>query len=120
MSVAEITMRRKTIFSGKILVLQGIRTVHSPARPVRTKTDASYTPAGQIGNAFLCIWKYLYALEKVAVRTLYFFHRNPCYTREAPQFFGIYAENSRKYYNNSMKYAEFQVRNRSFPNELLT
>lgn len=110
----------KTIFSGKILVLQGICTVHSPARPVRTKTDASYTPAGQIGNAFLCLWKYLYALEKGGSARPILFPQKSLLCAGSSAIFGIYAENSQKYYNDSMKYAELQVRNRTFFNELLT
>ena len=58
--------------------------------------------------------------KRVAVRTLYFFHRNPCYTREAPQFLAFMPKILENITYNSMKYAEFQVRNRSFPNELLT
>jgi hypothetical protein len=110
----------KTIFSGKILVLQGIRTVHSPARPVRTKTDAFCTPTGQIGNDFLCRWKYLYALEKGGSARPILFPQKSLLCAGSSAIFGIYAENSQKYYNNSMKHAVLQVRNRTFFNELLT
>lgn len=106
--------RKSSGFAGNL------HTVHGPARPVRTKTDAFCTPAGQIGNDFLRRWKYLYALEKGGSARPILFPQKSLLCAGSSAIFGIYAENSRKYYNNSMKYAEFQVRNRSFPNELLT
>ena len=110
----------KTIFSGKVLVLQGICIIHGHDRPVRTKTDAFCTPAGQIGNDFLCRWKYLYALEKGGSARPILFPQKSLLCAGSSTIFGIYAENSQKYYNNSMKHAVLQVRNRTFFNELLT
>ena len=82
--------------------------------------DAFCTPAGQIGNAFLRRWKCLYALEKGgSVHPILFPQKSLLYAGSSV-IFGIYAENSRKYYNNSMKHAVLQVRNCTFYDELLT
>lgn len=75
---------------------------------------------GQIGNAFLCLWKYLYALEKGGSARPILFPQKSLLCAGSSAIFGIYAENSQKYYNNSMKHAALQVRNRTFFNELLT
>lgn len=111
----------KTIFSGKVLVLQGICTqfaamtalcgqkrTHS-ARP-QDKLETTSCAAGNI-----CMrWK------RVAVRTLYFFRRNHCYAREVLQFLAFMTKIPKSITNNSMKHAVLQVRNRTFFNELLT
>ncbi len=106
--------RKSSGFAGNL------HTVHGPAHPVRTKTDAFCTPAGQIGNDFLCRWKYLYALEKGGSARPILFPQKSLLCAGSSAIFGIYAENSQKYYNNSMKHAVLQVRNRTFFNELLT
>lgn len=106
--------RKSSGFAGNL------HTVHGHARPVRTKTDAFCTPAGQIGNDFLCRWKYLYALEKGGSARPILFPQKSLLCAGSSAIFGIYAENSQKHYNNSMKHAVLQVRNRTFFNELLT
>jgi hypothetical protein len=106
--------RKSSGFAGNL------HTVHGHDRPVRTKTDAFCTPAGQIGNDFLRRWKYLYALEKGGSARPILFPQKSLLCAGSSAIFGIYAENSRKYYNDSMKYAALQVRNRTFFNELLT
>jgi hypothetical protein len=78
---------KKTVFSGKVPVLQGICTQFAAmtalcgqkraysARP-QDKLETTSCAAGNI-----CMrWK------RVAVRALYFFRRNHCYAREVPQF----------------------------------
>lgn len=104
----------KTIFSGKVLVLQGICTqfaamtalcgqkrTHS-ARP-QDKLETTSCAAGNI-----CMrWK------RVAVRVLYF-SAEITVMRGKFRNFGIYAENSQSITNNSMKHAVLQVRNRTF------
>lgn len=111
---------KKTVFSGKVLVLQGnLHTVHGHDRPVRTKTDVFCTPAGQIGNAFLCRWKCLYALENGGSAHPILFPQKSLLCAGSSAIFGIYAEISRKQYNDSMKHAVLQVRSRTFSDELL-
>ena len=106
--------RKSSGFAGNLYTVRG----HD--RPARTKTDAFCTPAGQIGNDFLCHWKYLYALEKGGSARPILFPQKSLLCAGSSAIFGIYAENSQKYYNNSMKHAVLQVRNRTFFNELLT
>lgn len=120
-SVAEITIRRKNdIFRKSSGFAGNLHTVRGHDRPVRTKTDAFCTPAGQIGNDFLRRWQYLYALEKGGSARPILFPQKSLLCAGSSAIFGIYAENSQKYYNNSMKHAVLQVRNRTFFNELLT
>ena len=105
--------RKSSGFAGNL------HTVHGHARPVRTKTDAFCTPAGQIGNDFLCRWKCLYALEKSGSAHPILFPQKSLLCAGSFAIFGIYAENSRKQYNDSMKHAVLQVRSRTFSDELL-
>ena len=84
--------RKSSGFAGNL------HTVHGPARPVRTKTDAFCTPAGQIGNDFLRRWKYLYALEKGGSARPILFPQKSLLCAGSSAIFGIYAENSQKYY----------------------
>lgn len=106
--------RKSSGFAGNL------HTVRGHDRPVRTKTDAFCTTTGQIGNDFLRRWKYLYALEKGGSARPILFPQKSLLCAGSSAIFDIYAENSQKYYNNSMKHAVLQVRNRTFFNELLT
>jgi len=111
----------KTIFSGKVLVLQGICT-QSTALPALCgqKRTHSARPQDKLETTSCAAGNICMRWKRVAVRVLYFFRRNHCYAREVPQFLAFMPKIPKSITNNSMKHAVLQVRNRTFFNELLT